>query len=632
MNPRRAWTWIIFWAGVCIVVGTLSWASYSVYELEERNAMVKADAQRQELIRLALWRIDSRIAPIIALEASRPYTEYEQLQISPDDLFRNAGLSAPSQTGFAGQPQSFARQYFQYENPASIVGLVAATERQQSPQPTQTLLTSETLTEGSRDDQSEITLSGSAGGGAAQSEQKSKDGGYDFEARKAIADIANQNRGMLSSDENSAETERARAKKELEPEADEFADLADDARSDDADTAIWAQRIEQDPSITNRSGAIVGGLTPQWMIGEDGSNQLVLVRTITVDGNTYTQGVWLDWAAMSEDLLSAVHDIQPTAQLIPSAQPSARESYPLATIPAVFIPGGALSLPAQSLTPAMIAMMVTWIAIIVAIASIGFVLRAAIKLSERRGRFVTAVTHELRTPLTTFRLYSQMLADGMVPDDTVREQYLTTLKRESERLTGIVENVLEYARLSRRRSTKDTAAGVQSLTPDALLVRFRPALSRRAEQSNMDLVTSIDLMGFEDRTLTVDPQAVERIMMNLIENACKYASMPEDLDASKAEEFDTRIHLDATISDGILGLLIADHGPGIEPGERARIFGEFQRGARRKILNRSGLGLGLALSRGLAREMGGDLQLVSRRGHGAEFLFTIPLDDAISVS
>ncbi|MBL4591650.1 MAG: HAMP domain-containing histidine kinase, partial [Phycisphaerales bacterium] len=216
----------------------------------------------------------------------------------------------------------------------------------------------------------------------------------------------------------------------------------------------------------------------------------------------------------------------------------------------------------------------------------------------------------------------------MVPDEAVREQYLTTLKRESERLTGIVENVLEYARLSRRRSPKGKPAGVQTLSPDALLVRFRPALSRRAEQSNMDLISSINLMGYETRALTVDPQAVERIMMNLIENACKYASMPDDLDEHQAEEFDTRIHLDVTVNAGMLELLVADHGPGIDPSDRARIFGEFQRGAKRKILNRSGLGLGLALSRGLAREMDGDLQLVSRRRSGAEFLLTIPLDDA----
>ena len=162
--------------------------------------------------------------------------------------------------------------------------------------------------------------------------------------------------------------------------------------------------------------------------------------------------------------------------------------------------------------------------------------------------FVSAVTHELRTPLTTFRLYSQMLADGMVSDEDVRKDYLQILKRESERLTGIVENVLEYARLTRQRSSKDKAAGVQTLTPGALIARFRPALARRAGQSNLDLVVSMDIEAHADRTLTADPHAVERIMMNLVENACKYAA-PSEEDAGSIEDADTRIHLDMSINN-----------------------------------------------------------------------------------
>jgi len=224
-----------------------------------------------------------------------------------------------------------------------------------------------------------------------------------------------------------------------------------------------------------------------------------------------------------------------------------------------------------------------------------------------------------------------MLADGMVTDEQVRTDYLQILKRESERLTGIVENVLEYARLTRQRSSKSKPAGVQTLSPGALIARFRPALARRAGQSNLDLVVSMDLEEHQDRTLTADPHAVERIMMNLVENACKYAA-PAEGDDLPIEEADTRIHLDVSIAGDTLELLVADHGPGIKPGEGARIFGEFQRGWRGLSNARSGLGLGLALSRGLAREMEGDLILTKRRGHGAEFLLSIPLDEIASES
>ncbi|MEX0876289.1 MAG: HAMP domain-containing sensor histidine kinase, partial [Phycisphaerales bacterium] len=356
-----------------------------------------------------------------------------------------------------------------------------------------------------------------------------------------------------------------------------------------------------------------------------------------VEGEPVNQGVWLNWQALRSDLLASVEDVLPGSSLVPvpgSAKGDPPGDYQLATIPAAFVPPPAAIDVPWTWSPATAGLLVTWIAILATIIAVGAVLRAAIVLSQRRGRFVSAVTHELRTPLTTFRLYSQMLADGMVTDEQVRRDYLTTLKRESERLTGIVENVLEYARLTRQRAGRDKPAGVQTLSPGALVARFRPALARRVGQSNLDLVVSMDLDAHQDRTVTVDPHGVERIMMNLIENACKYAAPAEDPaddgqpGSGSTEDFDTRIHLDVGVRDDNLELLVADHGPGIAPGEGSRIFGEFQRGSRGLGNARSGLGLGLALSRGLAREMGGDLNLTRRRNHGAEFLLTIPLDEA----
>src|SRR5690606_23556726 len=91
------------------------------------------------------------------------------------------------------------------------------------------------------------------------------------------------------------------------------------------------------------------------------------------------------------------------------------------------------------------------IAVLVAVGAIGLVLRASMDLSDRRGRFVSAVTHELRTPLTTFCLYTEMLADGVVAREEARREYLSTLKDESRRLARIVENVLAYARLGEGR-------------------------------------------------------------------------------------------------------------------------------------------------------------------------------------
>ncbi|MEZ6318499.1 MAG: HAMP domain-containing sensor histidine kinase [Phycisphaerales bacterium] len=410
----------------------------------------------------------------------------------------------------------------------------------------------------------------------------------------------------------------------------EVGDLADTVRDeaatagagDDEGSTLASRRAISAASASEArvpTGPIrVGSFDPVWLAGEE----LALVREVSVDGVSYREGVWVDWAALRSELLAAQADLFPGSSLEPildaeAPTDPADAARRLATIPVRYTPGGAVVLARAGMTPARWSLLVTWVAVLAAVAAIGVVLHASIQLSERRGKFVSAVTHELRTPLTTFRLYAQMLADGMVTDEGARAEYLSTLKRESGRLSGIVENVLEYARLSRRAAGRPKAVG--PISPESLLVRLRPTLSRRAEQGGMDLIVSADLEAAAGRVVHVDPQSVERILTNLIDNACKYAA-PEG-----AEDADTRIHLDVRAAGDELEMLVADYGAGVGAADRGRIFGEFRRGAGGERADRSGLGLGLALSRGLAREAEGDLRLVRRRGHGAEFLLTLPL-------
>ena len=99
-------------------------------------------------------------------------------------------------------------------------------------------------------------------------------------------------------------------------------------------------------------------------------------------------------------------------------------------------------------------------------------------LSQRRGAFVSAVTHELRTPLTTFRLYTEMLLEGMAPDEKTRHEFLQTLQRESERLDHLVKNVLAYARLEGNR----TRATLEEISVCDLVARAGVRLDARARR------------------------------------------------------------------------------------------------------------------------------------------------------
>jgi signal transduction histidine kinase len=239
-------------------------------------------------------------------------------------------------------------------------------------------------------------------------------------------------------------------------------------------------------------------------------------------------------------------------------------------------------------------------------------MRGAVTLSERRGAFVSAVTHELRTPLTTFRMYTEMLADGMV-DERRRDRYVRTLQAEAERLGHLVENVLAYARLERNRH----GGRVEVLPVAEVVARCQEHLAARAAQAEMTLVVAIDAAA--DAELRVDAAAVERVLFNLVDNACKYA----------ASATDRRIHLEAGApAGGAVTLRVRDHGPGVDPRDARRLFRPFSKSAKEAAQTAPGVGLGLALGRRLARAMGGALRVepnTTERGGGACFALQLPL-------
>jgi signal transduction histidine kinase len=243
-----------------------------------------------------------------------------------------------------------------------------------------------------------------------------------------------------------------------------------------------------------------------------------------------------------------------------------------------------------------------------AAAAVAILLQGVVSLSERRGAFVSAVTHELRTPLTTFRMYSEMLAENMVPNHESRQRYLDTLRVEADRLFHLVENVLAYARLERGRHGRVR----QATTLSAIIEHCQHRFADRAEQAGMKLVIEPppDAAPIE---LTTDPAAVEQILFNLIDNACKYA----------AGASDPRIHLEFGREGRYAVLTVRDHGPGIDAKAARRLFHPFSKSVHAAACSAPGVGLGLALSRRLARQLGGRLEW-QESADGATFALYLP--------
>jgi signal transduction histidine kinase len=358
------------------------------------------------------------------------------------------------------------------------------------------------------------------------------------------------------------------------------------------------------PSPIRTAEVRIGRLQPAWMGAE-----LVLARRVWAGSQELVQVCWLDWPALQRWLLAGIADLLPSAQLVPVAEGDGDETRRLAALPVRLLPGATTVAPPSADSGLRLPLAVAWGLAFVALAASGALLFGMATLGERRAAFVSAVTHELRTPLTTFRMYSDMLLEGMVSSEDERRQYLTTLSREAERQSHLVENVLAYSRLERGRY----AGPSEEVALEALFARVCESLAAHAEQSGMTLVTSIPPGGGEVR-LSVDRSAVERILFNLVDNACKYARAATD----------RRIHLDAETDDQAVRLTVSDHGPGIEPGELRRLFRPFHKSARDAAQSAPGVGLGLALSRRLARALGGELSVLRGRRDGAAFCLRLP--------
>ena len=231
-------------------------------------------------------------------------------------------------------------------------------------------------------------------------------------------------------------------------------------------------------------------------------------------------------------------------------------------------------------------------------------------MSERRAAFVSAVTHELRTPLTTFRMYAEMLAEGIVRDEETRRSYLQTLRREADRLTHLVENVLAYARLEKG----GTGARIRPVRVAELLSHARDRLATRAVEANFNL----RMLGAPEvlkLAVLADPLAVEQILFNLVDNACKYAGAADD----------RKLELKVARQKERLLFKLRDHGPGIADRERKRLFQPFRKSASDAANSAPGVGLGLAISRRLARQMAGELSLDNHLPDGACFVLTLPI-------
>ncbi len=369
-----------------------------------------------------------------------------------------------------------------------------------------------------------------------------------------------------------------------------------------------AQKADAAPVMADRVQPLQGF----WLDG-----RLLLTRSATVDGQASVQGAWLDWEKLRRAWLLQVRDLLPGAALEAAplaAQASiADDPFRLAMLPVKLLPGAFPVAAAAAWTPLHSSLAAAWLCVLLAAAAVAVLLHRTVALSERRAAFVSAVTHELRTPLTTFRLYSEMLAEDMVADAGARKNYLETMHGEANRLGHLVENVLAYSRLERGSARRR----LETRRLDEVLRSILPRLAQRAAAAEavVDLQLSAETGS---ALLTTDAAALEQVLFNLVDNACKYAVPVAG---------DHTIRLCAKVHPQRVEIQVRDHGPGIAKREARRIFRAFHKSADDAARSAPGVGLGLALSRRLCAELGGQLRHENcPDGRGACFVIDLPLE------
>lgn len=231
-----------------------------------------------------------------------------------------------------------------------------------------------------------------------------------------------------------------------------------------------------------------------------------------------------------------------------------------------------------------------------------------LELAKLKSEFVATVSHEFRTPLTAIRQLSELLVTGRVASVEDRREYYRLLATQGERLHRLVEGLLNFGRLDAGRlklqKERLDAAGF-ALRETADFEQQPAARGYRIECS----VTPEPVM------VEADPDALRLSLANVLENAVKYSPGADSVDVK------------VTAGNGRVEIAVSDFGPGIDPGERDRIFEKFVRGRAALAENIPGTGIGLAMARELMRAQGGDIELASDLGKGSTFTLVLPRVD-----
>jgi signal transduction histidine kinase len=231
-------------------------------------------------------------------------------------------------------------------------------------------------------------------------------------------------------------------------------------------------------------------------------------------------------------------------------------------------------------------------------------------LARLKSDFVANVSHELRTPLALIRLYAETLELGRLNSKEKYQEYFRIIREESERLSSLINNILDFSRIEAGRKEYEFKETDLSELVRSTLDTYRFQIEQNGFTFEENIAKDIP-------PVNVDREAIARSLLNLVNNALKY---------SKDKKY---IGVSLYRANGSVRLEVADHGIGIPIAEQDKIFEKFYRCGDPLVHNVKGSGLGLALVRHIVRAHGGDVKVESAPEKGSKFTIDLPLDHSL---
>jgi Na+/proline symporter/nitrogen-specific signal transduction histidine kinase len=232
------------------------------------------------------------------------------------------------------------------------------------------------------------------------------------------------------------------------------------------------------------------------------------------------------------------------------------------------------------------------------------------ELDRMKDDFVSTVTHELRTPLTAMSAFAEILRDNPALPRTERERYLRIIVEEIERLTRLINQILDLSKIESGRAEWEIAeVDLRELIEESTAAAAQ-LLAERGAKLRVTLPADVP-------RVPTDRDRLKQVLLNLLSNAAKFC-----------DEERGQVAVGVAVANGTVRVDVRDNGAGIDPGDQEVIFDRFRQGGQATSERPAGTGLGLPISREIIRRLGGELWVDSAPGNGSTFSFTLPLTAA----